>query len=133
MAEHHPLLLIEYNKVLAMVISVLGSKERDATVLWVVTSLYTEFQYPLQSAGRAAALHAAGSARTVNRRYIADFVRKAARTKASAGQFVAVILVLWRCRDAFPCYTFCYLCSCLDHDVMTGSSDRQFLPSDLYC
>lgn len=29
---------------------------------------------------------AAGSARTVNRRYIADFVRKAARTKASAGE-----------------------------------------------
>ncbi len=35
---------------------------------------------------------AAGSARTVNRRYIADFVRKAARTKASAGNMLQPVL-----------------------------------------
>lgn len=37
-------------------------------------------------------VHAAGSARTVNRRYIADFTPKAQRTKASAGEHAQVTL-----------------------------------------
>lgn len=60
---------------------------------------------------------AAGSARTVNRRYIADFVRKAARTKASAGDMLQPVVTAGQ-TNSVPC-SGCWLVL-EDHSVIEG-------------